>query len=337
MLTSRLCHGAFYLLVGAALVGCNAEQESISQVTKPRLLALAAEPPEIAAGGTSTLQLLLVDENGPITEAAEVAWIVLAGDFAAVPDPEALGSDITAAVLELRPPVGVDSGGGTLTVTAGPEVLEGAEDGQDATLTAFVMVCAGGVLPSTTEALLERLLALFSGKLKDYNDLCDGPGTGIAALKQLAVSRLGKPANDVNHNPILYSLVMDEQELSPDLGEKVQAEHECEGTDGCREDVLLSAHLAVDSFETYLDSFGEERLDEVAYVSWFVTGGKFDVDRSGVSAPPSADDESWGPFEVRWFPPREGGEVDLWCVAHDVRGGVSWWRTRLRALAKGDF
>jgi hypothetical protein len=325
-----ICAG---LALGAVLGGCNAEQESISQVTKPRLLAVQAEPPEIPVGGETTLSLLLVDQAGPISQKAEIAWVVLSGDYTAVPDPSEFAVDLDQDALDLRMPLEVELGGSFLLVRAGQRPLDLADQGRDGKITAFALVCVGGVLPSTPKALFDRMADLFAGRLEDHNGVCDGPGAGIIALKQITVSRPEKPASDVNHNPQIHSLLLENRALLSDLGDKVQLEHVCEGADGCREELRLAAYLNVDGFETYPSALGKERLEEVVYVSWFTTGGKWNADRSGVRGPPEEKDSRWGPFEASWFPPRDGGTVDLWCVAHDVRGGVSWWRARLRVLA----
>lgn len=322
------------LALGAALVGCNAEQESISQVTKPRILAVQAEPPEIPVGAEAIVRLLLVDQDGPISQKAEVAWLVLSGDYAAVPDPRELTMDLDAEAFDLRMPLEVEHGGSFVLVRAKEQSLDLADEGKDGKITAFALVCVGGVLPSTTVSLLHRLADLFAGRLEDHNGVCDGPGTGIIALKQIAVSRPEKPVSDINHNPEMHSLSIENRALLSDLGDKVQFQHVCEGADGCREELRVSAYLTAAGFETYPGAFGKERLEEVAYVSWFTTGGKWNADRSGVGEPPEEEDSRWGPFEAIWFPPRDGGTVDLWCVAHDVRGGVSWWRARLRISVK---
>lgn len=329
-----LGRGAACSLLVVTLLACNAEQEAISQVTKPRVLAIQAEPPEIVAGEASTVRLLLADETGPIEAGAEVAWIVLTGDFMAVPDPSVPGSDITRAVADLRPGLEVALGGDTLTVTARDDAREGLESSEDGKLTVFALVCARGALPGTTEALLGRILDLFSGDLDDYNGICDGDGTGIVALKQITVSRPDKPVADINHNPTIHSLLVNNQEIAPDLGDQVQAEYLCEGADGCREEVDVVLTLTAQSYETFASASVDQRIDEVVYVSWFITGGKMSVDRSGVAGPPAADDPTWGPFDASWFPPRIGGEIDLWAVAHDVRGGVSWWKARIQAMSQ---
>ena len=103
---------------------------------------------------------------------------------------------------------------------------------------------------------------------------------------------------------------------------------ECDPEDGCREPLKVRGTLTAGSFQRYERPLASnleqtEIVYERTYISWFITGGKFDEERSGNG---STTDEILPdhPFKANWLPPPEGGEFTLWAVAHDVRGGVSW-------------
>jgi hypothetical protein len=54
-------------------------------------------------------------------------------------------------------------------------------------------------------------------------------------------------------------------------------------------------------------------------VSWFATGGAFDLDHTGRDATDSASTS-----DNAWTAPGQAGHVYLWVVLRDERGGVGW-------------
>lgn len=85
------------------------------------------------------------------------------------------------------------------------------------------------------------------------------------------------------------------------------------------DDATVELVVAPDSIETNADGTEEE-----LFVSWFATAGEFELDRS------------FGPeplrFETAWTPPPEAGEVLVWAVLRDGRGGVSWAETSVQPI-----
>jgi hypothetical protein len=64
---------------------------------------------------------------------------------------------------------------------------------------------------------------------------------------------------------------------------------------------------------------------EALRVAWFATAGAFDADRTGRGGDdlePSSDDA--------WTAPTTAGDVALWIIVRDERGGVGWASRRLR-------
>jgi hypothetical protein len=58
---------------------------------------------------------------------------------------------------------------------------------------------------------------------------------------------------------------------------------------------------------------------EGMHVSWFATGGSFDLDRTGRDGTDLATSSDNG-----WTPPGAGQTIDLWIVLRDDRGAVGW-------------
>ena len=63
---------------------------------------------------------------------------------------------------------------------------------------------------------------------------------------------------------------------------------------------------------------------EAIRVSWFATAGKFDVDRTDRSA-----DDTTATSSNTWTPPAHAGDVHLWIVLRDDRGGSGWQSYRI--------
>jgi hypothetical protein len=58
---------------------------------------------------------------------------------------------------------------------------------------------------------------------------------------------------------------------------------------------------------------------EGIHVSWFATGGSFDIDRTGRDGTDTTTTSDNG-----WTAPSQPGPVHLWVVLHDDRGGIGW-------------
>lgn len=295
----------------AAVLGCEDDTERISQVTKFRVLGVQADPPEVRPGDGTTFRVLFADPKGAGRK-IEVLWFGCIGLL----DPD---EELTQGCRPLSAPhIGLfGEGGEAYEIASIPEDVLG-EDELSTKATAFVIGCAGGSLE-----LPDNLLDGESGL--NFSDLCRG-GDALVATKTVTVSR----EKSLNTNPRIETVILGEvSELTPVSVDGPANEAEsylCTQGDGCRDQVALEAFLSKSSFEQVTeDRFGRpETRDERVYLSWFITGGSFDRNRSGIADPPDPQAPSWGPFEATWFPPRQGGLFDLWVVAHDLRGGASW-------------
>ncbi len=310
-----------FLLTGA--VGCQDKMEAISQITKFRVMAVQADPPQIRPGDTTTLRVLFADPKGE-GRTVTIGWMILAGLFtpgSSLPDttgiPGDAGVDEPDPLLWIPQLASAAEGGDAYVVpTFAEDIVPRIPEGEDQLkATAIVLLCAGGQLPEMTE--LPEI-----SELSGLKELCVG-GDGLVALKSLTITQTAP----LGINPQIASLNFNEQQIQPidqtDDGQKAVQEDPnifvCEGQDGCRDTVPI---------ESYLEpaTVGQER----SYISWFVTGGQFTADRSG-----TADESGAGPYKVEWLPPRKGGSFMLWAVAHDLAGGVSWRSYRIEAVANG--
>lgn len=92
-------------------------------------------------------------------------------------------------------------------------------------------------------------------------------------------------------------------------------------------DVVLTASWPADAVETFLyyDSLSQRLVErrEAMRVSWFATAGALAVDGSAVT-----EDDSATSVSTAWHTPA-AGEVWLWIVLRDSRGGVAWQQLRV--------
>jgi hypothetical protein len=328
----------------SALSACGEEMERVSEVTKLRLFAVQADPPEVAPGGSTMIRLLTADPKGEGRRVV-AGGIVIPGLITPTGSPSA----------ESVPPIfydlpftdanhlGVVTFPGQLSI---PEYyLDGeaevpiAPPGEPLTMTAITVVCAGDGFDETLayEALAGLMGDQEEGAQVEFSvdSICVAAGAdeGISSFKTFDVVTCDPTTSTLscegeyepNENPVLASLSLGGEPVTSELGGFCV---ECDAEDGCRKPLKLSAYLDAGSFQRYERSLASnldetELVFERTYISWFGTGGSFDEDRSGNASTldePRADD----PFEAHWTPPPEGGDITLWAVVHDVRGGISW-------------
>jgi hypothetical protein len=309
-----------FLFVTAVFAACQEPMEPVSTISKFRLLAVQAEPPEVRPGRGVTHRVLYADPDGDGREISFV-WLTCMGlytpssDFSAAPC-ELLGFKIATA----------SDGGDTYEISAVPEnaLADLPEDKTYQQATTVVSMCGGGETPDIS-TLTDAFQAGGDISISDILDaLCVG-GEGLTAFKTFRIS--AQDASDTNTNPTIDTLMFNGNILVPSdaqTGEIPAAgapenRFVCETTAECLDGADISATLTQDSFEFYEEvRLGKkESVDESPYISWFVDGGELSVDRS--RAP-----EIYGDFGVSWSPPLQGGRFTLYVVAHDLRGGTSW-------------
>ena len=274
--------------------------KSVSMVEEFRVLGVRAEPPEIAPGDGTILEILWADPLGKGRQ-VRFAWMGCSGLVHA--------SEGLSTCDMIVPPIveTAASGGDSLVIPATPpDLLDGVPDAQATVeVTFIILMCAGGTLPPP-----EAYPGLRDTHVVDT--LCRG-GDGIAAYRPITISRTDNP----NLNPEIAGLSMDGAPLLPSaeggLGHVV-----CKEADGCGAEVDITLALEESSYQTFeVIEFGKPTTAaEDLFISCYVTGGDFEMSR----AEPA---ERFGTFDNIWLP-EAPGTYFLYIVAHDTRGGVTW-------------
>lgn len=112
--------------------------------------------------------------------------------------------------------------------------------------------------------------------------------------------------------------------LEPSCGDGICSLGELDCADDCGD-----AHGCTGSEPyVYFDPLSRQLVDrrEALRVAWFASDGAFDHERTGRS-PEEADEAS---TENAWRAPDEPGDVRLWVVVRDDRGGVGWGSYQLQ-------
>ncbi len=299
-----------------ALAGCSGDLPPATRVDKLRVLAVRAEPPEVAPGQPSRLDSLTVQPPpGGDAGAAQVSTLWLA----CLEPP----GGVTVTACGVTP-----TGNGAPDGFGGPESVPSCADdpgaplcliGVDAAVTYAPPASAlGGQVVLTMIAADEQaggavgcaMAAAANGGAPAVPDHC------VIALKRLTVSDSASP----NHNPALTAFTLDGAALA--AGGRYTV-----GGAG----VTLAASRAAGSAEPKADGSYEPLV-----VSWFATAGAIqdahtsfqpaDCDDACMKTdPPTYSATAWtAPTveEAAQFAPT--GEVDFWAVVRDDRGGVGW-------------
>jgi hypothetical protein len=330
---------ALVLLLAACKPNLN---ETVSLVTGPQVLAVQATPAEGAPGDAVSLAALVVDTTGPVASPA-IDW-----SFCEDRNPLANLGPVNPVCQDESNPNLVHIGvgpmaGGMIPLIAcrqfGPEVPEtmgnetpGRPVDPDPTSGYYQPVSLFVSLPSGQASALYGL--------RISCGLAEGTSDEVSDY-------LGR--YHANANPAVASLTADSQVLQPIGpgtagpvntvlgGKKVKLEvgwPTCPLTDACG-DAICGADETVTSCpadcttpqgcagaERYVnfDLQSEALVDarEGMHVSWFATGGSFDLDRTGRDGSDltTASDNTWTP--------PSSGTVYMWVVLHDDRGGVGW-------------
>lgn len=340
MVTSRTVAAIAALACAAS---CKPDlNETVSLVATPQVLAVQSTPAEAAPSGTMSFTALVAGPSGQI-DGLPIQW-----DFCNARNPLAnLGPVSPECTEEGDPNLALVGDGPTATGTIptvacrnfGPEVppttgneTPGRPVDPDATggyyqpVSLFVPA-SGGTLPAIDQARIECGLAQgTSEQVQDY---------------------LGR--YHANVNPVVASLAASggapfatsaggSTNMLP-AGQKVTLEvswASCPLTDVCG-DGICGADESITSCaadcttphgctgaERYVnfDLASQSLVDarEGIDVSWFATGGSFDLDRTGVEGTDTTTDSENG-----WTPPGQPGQtVYVWVVLRDDRGGVGW-------------
>ncbi len=321
------------LVISLLLVlgGCSNDLPAASFVDKLRVLAVRAEPPEVAPGATTQLDFLAVEPlvqqlDGAAPSPLSAVWLACAlptGTLTVAPC--GVGSGLSASTM---PPsckdqpsaplclIGTDA---TASYTTDANVLAGAAATQILLTVAVADTDAGAI-----GCLLD---------IANNNGLPTNPDHCVVSLKRLDISDPAQRTTAPNANPTLadfYATTPSGYAQTLDDGNGVW--QYAPGPDKAQWDI--AAHRSDDAAEKKPDG-----TYEALTVSWFTTAGHLDGGRSLYLPPgcyqPSdcADQLPETGADTLWYAPTQdqaapyvdaSGLVDFWAVIRDDRGGVGW-------------
>jgi len=300
--------GAFVLvpLLTTLLSACGEEWRPGTYVGGMRVLAIRADPPELAPGAVARLSSVVVAPS-----AAQKTLIWLACD----PDPSQLDQSECAKYATLEEaadlgdvsslPEGVKPlGFGTEAVYQAPANLfaQVASDDPRRTrgvLTVVLMMAVAAPLPATPEELQALMEKVRSGEIPS-----------LLSIKRIRISE----ESVHNENPVLESVRLGDEVLTGSGARPTKVRP--------GQLYTLVGNAAEGSAERFqqLDPFGNlVEKDEPLLVSWFSTAGLFSVTRT-----PAGDDSQRFIVPQPFDEPPAGGRVTLYAVLRDGRGGVDW-------------
>jgi hypothetical protein len=303
------------LLVAMLVVvgGCSSDLPAANFIDKLRVLAVQAQPPEVAPGDTTALHVLAVEPLIPSLDGS-------------APRP------LTAVWLACALPAG------TLTVQpcTSDSVIIGTD--LDASYSAAADALGGGA--ASTEVLITVAVAdndagalACIGDIANNNGVPTDPDHCVVSIKRLTISDPMQRTVPANQNPALadfYATTPSGFAETLDDGNGVWQFAPSE--DKAQWDI--AAHRAPDAAERKADG-----TYEALSVSWFTTAGHLDGGRS-LYLPPDCNSATECPDQLPedgadtlWFAPTRdqasdvvdaSGLVDFWAVIRDDRGGVGW-------------
>jgi hypothetical protein len=279
------------------LVGCTPEMgHPASLITSERIIGVRAIPAEAAPGDTVQYTSLVVSPSGTV-DAEDVLW----------------------SLCNLRKPVDENTPVSQACLVG--ELQESAQ-GEQVSIRTPSAACVnfGPLAPASTSGTLRPSDPDATGGY--YQPIRLNLGTEQAIFRErlhcdlagasLLLSQEFRARYTANLNPTLLSLSALVGETPTDLSQLPASQR-----------IRLVAAWTDDSAETYpvFDSASQILVDhrEALWLSWFATAGAFDESTTG-----RGEDDRAAWTENTWQSPAVAGDVLLWLVLFDSRGGVDF-------------
>ena len=283
-------------------------------ITTDVLLAVRGEPPEAKPGANVTYSFLLASPSGNAdgaVDSADALW-----DVCLTPKPPSESNAVSSACAGV-PDAGAATTGQTFTAPVptkacqlfGP-IAPPPAAGQPAVRPRDPDSTGGYYLP--VQVLLPNLA---TGALSGFAferitcSLANAPSSAIADYNSKYQPNLDP---GIEYTDLVDAAGTTRQRLDDGL-QSVPA--------GAV--VTIEATFVAGSAETFpvYDAQSEALVDqqESLHMSWFVTGGTFAHDRTGVAA-----DETASSTSNQWTAPTQPGDYFLWLVLRDSRGGTDY-------------
>jgi hypothetical protein len=355
-------HGILTIFIGSAVLwACQEPLDPASSISKFRVLAVQAEPPEVRPGEQVTHRALTADPEGKDREISYL-WLTCLGLM--TPNTGASGCTIP---LYLQTAIGSYAFRVNLqTYPVMPEPVPNTdvytvsvplnaldqmpEEDTYMQATTIVVLCAGGTVMDEDQmaSIMDK------GNLTEINfdDLCKD-GDGLVSFKTFRISEADNANRNTNptiktlefnHNKLLplnqSNLEPSDTTLSVDDNSSKCKDSECIGGTISKPNTFVCDTLSdcLDGVDIDVDLTNGETNgdtdDSFQFYDDVVLGETKSVDEAPyiswfadggeLSRERSRTKEPPGPFTVRWSPPQKGGDFTLYVVAHDLRGGTSW-------------
>jgi len=267
-----------------AAAGCTSSFDPASFVDKLRLLAVKAEPPDVAPGQATMLTATAVNPTG---SAPTITW-----DACLLPPPPATGEAVNQDCIALA--------------EGDPSLLPFGQGDSVAATMPMVSPSNIGLPDQTNGFYLPVRLRL------------DADGSSLVAFFQLRIF-FGIPSPTPNHNPSLTGIfTVPEADAGADEASPLDPTTPAPVHENYQ--LHLRALLTPDSQEAYTVYDGDPRttpprsVTETVRISWYTTAGRFTNDVTGVDKPDTT-------LILDKHLPASGTPIDLWVVARDERGG----------------
>jgi hypothetical protein len=310
----------FSLFVVVVVMGCKPDLGTPpSLVTEPRIIAVRQEPPEVAPGAKVMAEVFAVAPQGRILPPPDGAsW-----DLCVAPKPPSENNVVSRACVGgsgLQPAGMGPSVSLTMPITAcalhGPDTPP-TKPGEPPLRPRDADVTGGYYQPVSVRLKASGDQAFGLERLR-----CNLPGVSVDVAQEFGKRYLA------NKNPVIASLDLDGVPLvavtdpaAPPPAAMVQPGRKVTLA-------LVWPDEVRESFPVF-DVGRREIVDhlEEMVVSWFITGGVLDRDRTG-----RGEAEPENTVGNTWTAPTTAGPVHLWVVLRDNRGGTAVAEYRLQIL-----
>jgi hypothetical protein len=324
-------------LVALAIACAPTLPDNVPIVTTPRVLGVQASPPEGKPTTTTTFTALVVDDKGNVT-APKVTWeICNARNTLANLEP--VSSECYVEGDSNLKPIGE----GATAAAALPDIAC-RQFGPDVPVPVMGQPPGRPVDPDTTGGYYQPVSVFLGGVASIYRARlsCGVAGAGPDQSAQY------NSRYRTNVNPEVASLAVQGGATwaadttgkinTVKAGQKVELQvawPDCPLVDKCGDGVCgpderkqscpadCTKPKGCPGAERFVnfDLVSQQVVDarEGIHVSWFATGGSFDLDRTGSSSSNDATTSDNG-----WTTPSQKGPAHVWVVLHDDRGGVGW-------------
>lgn len=299
-----------FIAAAATLIAMGCQPPTPADITPAsllnslRILAIKAEPPDVAPGQTTTLSALVINPDFNDTE-IHYLWVMCDPDLTSP-----LGSKCASFDLARDPSTFF---GNIFSPVAGVHINPFARETATYTAPADVFDSLPAEAPQRkTGVPADILLIVYVG---GFDALSDPTAPKVLALKTI---RIAEPGPDTNTNPHIDEFRLNGdpviEQLAGDVSPGAQVE--------------LSAVPSADSQQTFIRVLpdGTQKSEEEQLVfSWFTTGGRFDA-----ALDVAARTKGSAPIKFKVPSPFPDGAIEVYAVLRDARGGMDWTRRVLR-------